>query len=87
MAEDDTRNAETSPLACKALVALEYEPPPGAKDTGADGTIASRKTRDETPEFWGRVDTLFNVIDTRGDGDGRCVVHWRSCGRLLSWGA
>jgi len=88
IAEEDTRSAETSPAACKALVALEFSPNEEEKAqyklmTEAEtSTGANRKARDETPNFWKRVDAVFAAIDALGNGDGtisrdELVAHFR----------
>lgn len=74
VAQEDTCNAETSPAACKALVALEYVPTPvdvatyaESKRPGAKGKLSAKV---ETTNFWPRVDTVFRIIDLKGDGNG-----------------
>jgi len=71
IAKDDTGNAETSPLACKALLALEYQPterdkaeytPQPANSDAESAALA------ETHRFWDRVKQVFATIDKDASG-------------------
>jgi len=87
LSEKDTHDAETSPLACQALIALEYDASSsseGQKHSGRDERGGENESADATPGFWNRVNKLFHAIDDSGNGDDRIsrdelAKHFQVC--------